>query len=70
MLTVYKEDLKEELALRQGELTIILAERDTLMAQGDYNPFRNKEARDIRENMIECFKEINKLKRKIRNKNY
>lgn len=70
MLTVFKEDLKEELVLRQGELKNIMAEREALILQGAYNPFRKKEARDIRENLIECFREINSIKRKLRNKSY
>lgn len=70
MLTVYKEDLKDELAIRQGELDNLLNEREQLISQGAYNPFKRKQARDLRENLIQCFREVNKLKRMIRNKSY
>lgn len=70
MLTVYKQDLKEELVLRQGELKNLLAEREALIAQGGYNPFRRKIAMDVRENLIQCYKEINKIQKNIRNKSF
>ncbi len=68
MLTVYKQDLKEELHIRQGELDSLLKEREELIAAGGYNPFAKKDARDLRENLIQCFKEMNKLRKLIKNK--
>lgn len=70
MLTVYKSDLKGELALRKGELKNLLKEREDAIERGAHNPFKRKSSRDLEETIRHCNREIKKIERNLENKSY